>query len=556
MARVFMESFDLGNMHTDYVDGRASHQPFKDLFIPTYPIGKLGLATSVSTEPDETLSMCELTTGRGGTGKALRMVNADSTGNLSITSSNQYFPQNKGLIPLSPSLSELYFRTYLRWTTIITYTTGDILTLCMSDGTPLMGIRQNDIATKSFDLYVKVGGSYQVVESFVLQDNSWSRVEFYFKANASTGAYELRIDGTTIKSASGINTGTDNVAYCTFGLPQSQDLNSTAWDNNALGYPNIYDEVCFDDMAINNTTGSNNNSWCGNGTIVVVKPNGAGNSSQWDSSQGYAVAESGTNTTTLKITSHGLSTNDLIYNVTCGVYSVVTVSDANTLTTSSITNQAETDKIVLMELQDTIVAGTGTNTEKAVLVGHNLKSYDVIMNVTRSSAIRRVLYTDGEVVYNYSTLDMDGSNVAFNAYGETVTSQASGDSIKTFKVMPYAISNHWEAVSNTIANPSYSHIATSTSGDIDLFDLEQITTDKSVPSGATIVAVAHCVVATGGGTSIQPVLRSGTDNIVGSSLDLGGGLKLYKTIYEESPFTSTSWSATEVAGLEAGVKMP
>lgn len=68
-------------------------------------------------------------------------------------------------------------------------------------------------------------------------------------------------------------------------------------------------------------------------------------------------AESGTNTTTLKITSHGLSTGDMIVNTTQrvnGIFksSIVTRVDANTLTTRTITGQTINDVIVLFKFVD------------------------------------------------------------------------------------------------------------------------------------------------------------------------------------------------------------
>jgi hypothetical protein len=41
-----------------------------------------------------------------------------------------------------------------------------------------------------------------------------------------------------------------------------------------------------DDLAMNDTTGGADNSWCGDGRIIAIKPNAAGNYTQWTPSAG------------------------------------------------------------------------------------------------------------------------------------------------------------------------------------------------------------------------------------------------------------------------------
>jgi hypothetical protein len=57
------------------------------------------------------------------------------------------------------------------------------------------------------------------------------------------------------------------------------------------------------------------------------------------------VAESGTSTTTIKITNHGLNNGDNITNVTRSLSRAVTVVDANTVTVTAITGQVAGDTI-------------------------------------------------------------------------------------------------------------------------------------------------------------------------------------------------------------------
>jgi hypothetical protein len=365
-----------------------------------------------------------------------------------------------------------------------------------------------------------------------INTNAWYKLDIYFKINETIGAYEVKLDNISIKSESSINTGTLNISRIYLG-PKFDTTNS-------------FLQVDFDDVALNNTTGVVNNSWCGDGSIIGLFPKSDGYAAQWNNSEGFAVAESGTNTTTIKITGHGLSTNDVIYNKTRNQYRIVTVTDANTLTVSSVTSQAQNDEIVAFAYVSTITAGIGTTSSLVVISGHTLESYDVFVNTTRSNTIRRVIYKSSSAVYNSA-----------EGQGSTVTSQAAGDSIKTFKVKFYSVS-HWKACSTDKPNPQLSRIRSNTSNDIDSFDMQELTADKGVPSGASIRALTYHVYAGDsgtGGSEIKPILRSSSTNDEGTSITLGNQRLVYDELHEISPFTSSAWTRAEVDGLEAGVKL-
>ena len=439
-------------------------------------------------------------------------------------------------------LSELYARYYFKHTKINIGSSADIsesFWFEASDGTKLFSIYNVNITgADDWAIYVKKSGTYQKVSNLTLSSNVWYRIDIYYKANSSTGAYEVKLNDLSIISESNINTGTQGVKKIKFGTAQ------TAIFTDQYSY--------FDDIAVNDTTGSINNSWCGSGTIISLKPKGTGNKSQWDSSLGYAKAESGTNTTTIKITGHGLSTNDVVYNKTREAYRIVTVTDANTMTVTSITGQTTNDVILLYKNVATITATSGTSNSIISIPGHKMNSGDVIVNTTRSNAIRRVVLSSGNFVYNSYTSTAKGT------IGSTVSSQTTGDSIKTFAFKPYTITNHWEAVSNIVdPNPKLSYIESATVNDIDTFDMEEIVADKGLPSGTSIVAISHNVYVqeAGAGSQIKPVFRiSGTD-YEGSAISMSGGTLSYQQIYETSPATSSAWSRSEVDALEAGVKL-
>jgi len=450
---------------------------------------------------------------------------------------------------LDSTYSEIYFRVYFKHDKTGSGTSFDNQeVICIRDiaGNKLISLyNENVTGVDDWAFYAKTSGTYQKVADVTLAVTTWYKIDMYIKIGNGTGAYEVKVDDTSIISSSSDNTGTANVKSIRFGTEATVTGTGTG------------EYFYFDDIALNDTTGSVNNSWCGSGTIVSLKPKGAGNYSQWDTCEGFAYGESGTNTTTIKITGHGLATNDVIYNKTRDEYRIVTVSDANTLTVSSVTGQTTNDVILMYNYQNTIAntIGTTTNDDKyCVLVGHNLESQDVIVNTTRSNAIRKVIYVDGNNVYIYHDTIIEPPSFL----GSSISTMYDGDSIKTFKFKPYAITNHYEAVANqSTPSPKESYIKTATVNDIDTFDMEELVADKGFPSSSTIVAIAHNTYAKelGAGSTYKPVFRISSTDYAGDTVALSGGTLEYQKIYDTSPATSSAWTVSEVDGLEAGVKL-
>jgi hypothetical protein len=515
MARIWHEGFEDGLPYNGYLEGSPESQYASGIAMPRFPI------------------TVRLASGR----------NALSLKAMQVTSG--YF--NNAVTKTLPSnYSEGYVRVYFKITSFVSnayWTLSELFGLLNSSGQRMLSIFQvldypnvNKFCIKSFK-----SSSYAERVRFTLSLNTWYKLDMYFKVNGSTGAYTVKLDDTIIYSETGLNTGTTNVDKIFWGFYAEQ---ATYMDGGG-------GIVLFDDIAFNDTVGSLNNSWCGSGTILSIKPKGAGNKSQWDTCTGYAKGESGTNTTNIKITGHGLSTNDVIYNKTRDAYRIVTYVDADNFTVTSVTGQTTNDVILLYKNVATITAGSGTDNTRSTLAAHTMQSGDVIVNTTRSNAIRKVIYVNGNYVYTYV-------NDATGWIGESTSSQASGDTIKTFAFTPYAMSNHYEAVANVLdPSPKKSYIESTTSGDIDTFDMEELVADKGLPSSSTIVAISHNVYAqeAGAGSQIKPVFRIGSTDYEGSAIPLGTGTLQYQTIYETSPATAVAFTISEVDGLEAGVKL-
>jgi hypothetical protein len=502
MARIWQEGFEDGLPYEGYLEGNPSSNQIYSVDFDAFP------------------GNVYLTNGR----------NIYSQKSLFI-----YRDEFTKLLPIS--LSELYFRCYVK-TDDFGNNVGPRISFYNISGSIVLQINCDNISTGLHSIKANIAGTLTSMFTFYLQGGSWSKIDIRIKVDSVSGLYDVRLNDLSINSGSSLNFGTSNIGLIMFGTT-----------TNSYGV-----NWAIDDIALNDTSGSVNNSWCGSGTIVSLKPKGAGNKAQWDTCTGYATAESGTNTTNIKVTGHGLATNDVIYNKTRNAYRIITYVDANNFTVSSVTSQTTSDVILLYKNVATIAAGTGTSTSKTVLSGHTMQSGDVIVNTTRSNAIRKIVYVSGNEVYNYVSI----SGIPIGTLGSQVTSQASGDSIKTFAFTSYAMANHWEAVSNqTDPSPKLSYIQSLTSGDIDTFDMEELVSDKGLPSGSTVVALSHNIYAqeAGAGSQIKPVFRiSGTD-YEGDAQTLSSGTLQYQKIYETSPATSSAWSRSEIDGLEAGVKL-
>lgn len=106
--------------------------------------------------------------------------------------------------------------------------------------------------------------------SNALSLNTWYRVELFIDTTTvSSTDCEARIDGVSFASSTSQNLAT-GVARVAFG--------SSALDTS-------YD-VYMDDIAINDTSGTNQNSWPGEGSIIHLRPNADGDNEDWTNSSG------------------------------------------------------------------------------------------------------------------------------------------------------------------------------------------------------------------------------------------------------------------------------
>jgi hypothetical protein len=152
-------------------------------------------------------------------------------------------------------MSEFYFRfavyldPYLTGLTVpqIQFRTGDTITSYLTFGTCYL-----------INLYV--GGVWKDVSSTYLYERIWYLVEVHYKVSATVGVCQIKVDGMSVLDMdfSG-NTGTGTIDNIKFWVPTS--------------YAGVISNSYFDDIALNDTTGVADNSWCGEGKVVVMLPN-------------------------------------------------------------------------------------------------------------------------------------------------------------------------------------------------------------------------------------------------------------------------------------------
>ncbi len=101
------------------------------------------------------------------------------------------------------------------------------------------------------------------------------RIEAHYLVDDTSGLFEVRVDGNSLFSWGGdtdpLETG--HIRFLCLGKIASSATDITFY---------------YDDIAVNDTVddGSGNNSWCGKGSILLLKPKGAGNHSDFTPSNG------------------------------------------------------------------------------------------------------------------------------------------------------------------------------------------------------------------------------------------------------------------------------
>lgn len=116
------------------------------------------------------------------------------------------------------------------------------------------------------EFIINICNAVQVNTHFSPNTGQWYLVELYCKvAESPNGHVTLKIDGTQIADWSGDSRGYTTDTY------------------NRLTF-SAYSVIYLDDIAMNDTTGGVDDSWCGDGSVVKVTPDGNGAHNNWHGS--------------------------------------------------------------------------------------------------------------------------------------------------------------------------------------------------------------------------------------------------------------------------------
>lgn len=217
----------------------------------------------------------------------------------------------------TPSLSHLYNRFYLNIATLPSAeNTIFLLNDLQSFTTPAVYVTlDNTGALRLYDEDGQVGSA-----SSALSTGTWYRIEVKLDRSGAGGSHivEAKIDGTNFASASNRNVG--------------QNIASVNWGGNLLSEAQTAGDWFFDDIAINDSTGSFQTSYPGEGRIIHLKPNGNGDTSQWTVGTGA----SSHYTYVDEVTPNDNTSSDYLLSSTIGQ------TDEFTLESSGLTNETIT----------------------------------------------------------------------------------------------------------------------------------------------------------------------------------------------------------------------
>lgn len=133
-------------------------------------------------------------------------------------------------------------------------TADSTIMLSLNSGGEVMGVR----LTTSLTLLLRAGGVQVGSASPALSTGQWYRVELRSKiGTGATDECELLLDGVSIASTAVANVSDTALSIFRFGWGQAPGANKALY---------------FDDVALNDDQGANQNSWPGDGNVVLLLP--------------------------------------------------------------------------------------------------------------------------------------------------------------------------------------------------------------------------------------------------------------------------------------------
>ena len=150
-------------------------------------------------------------------------------------------------------LADGYYRCAWR----VTINNNTVKTIRFRNGTTELITLGLSTANQNFQILV--GGSVVATGTFVYALDVYYLLEFYIKIDDGAGVIQMKVDGKL------------DIDYSGDTKPGAQTTIDN-WYWASVGGGDTY----IDDIAINDTSGAADNSWCGDGRIIYYTGNGAG----------------------------------------------------------------------------------------------------------------------------------------------------------------------------------------------------------------------------------------------------------------------------------------
>lgn len=188
------------------------------------------------------------------------------TGTYSYTTGNNGGQNGYNEHALPAAVTEYYIRFAFRINTNtgVGLDSNGIILSMMNGGSTAARIRIQNLGIAASFLYDDGTTNRGTSSTFVLNTNEWHVIEAHFKHAASpTGQIDIKYDGRSVATFAGaVNSQSQATRFRIHG----KDAGS-----NDIG-------VYYDDLAVNDTAGGVDDSWCGDGGVLAaLVPNGAGN---------------------------------------------------------------------------------------------------------------------------------------------------------------------------------------------------------------------------------------------------------------------------------------
>lgn len=119
---------------------------------------------------------------------------------------------------------------------------------------------------------IRRSGTLLVTDPTVLSTGLYYLLEFHFSIANSSGIIQMKVNGVTTTDTTGDTQNSGNASVNTIRIGETETVSTTSGKNTY--------EIYWDDLVINDTSGTKNNSWVGDGGIILLTPNSAGSSTQ------------------------------------------------------------------------------------------------------------------------------------------------------------------------------------------------------------------------------------------------------------------------------------